>query len=488
MKRLLLCLLLAGPLQADEAANHFESKVRPVLVANCYACHTKTRKGGLRLDSREAILKGGKSGPAIEVGNPKNSLLIQAISRTHQRLKMPPQQRLAPREVAALTQWVQQGAVWVQSPSEFFQRQVQPLLKKNCISCHGAPAKGGLRLDSHQAVLKGGKSGAAVIPGDPGKSLLVKAIRYQHEKIKMPPKKSLSKSQVATLVRWVAEGVAWDVPASPGLAAVELDSKLLDFWSFQPVVPPAVPRVDEQAWNRNPVDAFVFSRLQQAGLKPGEQASKRVLLRRATYDLIGLAPSRQQVTDFLADDSPQAFEKVVDRLLASRHYGERWGRHWLDVVRYADTAGDAADYPVPEAYKYHNYVIDAFNKDKPYDQFVKEQLAGDLLPARDDDQRWEQLIATGYIAVTRRIGVGPLNLRHITIENTIDNLGRTFLGLTIGCARCHDHKFDPIPTADYYALYGIFDSTIYPHPGSEKQPRRRHFVYRVGQQKADEML
>ena len=488
MKRLFLCLLLTGPAYADEAADHFESKVRPVLVANCYACHTKARKGGLRLDSREAILKGGKSGPAIEVGNPKDSLLIQAVSRTHQRLKMPPQKRLAPREVTALSQWIQQGAVWVESPSEFFQRQVQPVLKKNCISCHGAQPKGGLRLDSRQAVLQGGKSGAAVIPGDPDKSLLIKAIRYQHEKIKMPPKKSLSKSQVATLVRWVREGVSWDMAASPELAGVELDAKLRDFWSFQPVVSPRVPRVAESAWNRNPVDAFLFSQLQQAGLKPGKQASKRVLLRRATYDLIGLPPSRQQVRDFLADDSPQAFEKVIDGLLASRHYGERWGRHWLDVVRYADTSGDAADYPVPEAYKYRNYVIDAFNQDKPYDQFVKEQLAGDLLPARDDDQRWEQLIATGYIAVSRRIGVGPLNLRHITIENTIDNLGRTFLGLTIGCARCHDHKFDPIPTADYYALYGIFDSTVYPHPGSEKQPRRRHFVYRIGQQKADEML
>jgi hypothetical protein len=485
---LLVISLLARPLVAEDAADHFESKVRPVLIKNCYACHTKPRKGGLRLDSREAILKGGKSGPAIEVGNPKDSLLIQAVSRTHTRLKMPPQQRLAAHEVTALSQWIQQGAVWVQSPSEFFQREVQPLLKKNCISCHGASPKGGLRMDSREALLKGGKSGAAVIPGDPEKSLLIKAVRYQHEKLKMPPKKALSKSQVATLVRWVAEGVAWDIPEPTAVTAFEVDPELRNFWSFQPVVAPEVPRVTEPAWNRNPVDAFIFSRIKKEGLQPARPASKRVLLRRATYDLIGLPPSRQEMADFLADDSPRAFEKVVDRLLASRHYGERWGRHWLDVVRYADTAGDAADYPVPEAYKYRNYVIDAFNQDKPYDQFVKEQLAGDLLAAESDDQRWEQVIATGYIAITRRIGVGPLSLRHITIENTIDNLGRTFLGLTIGCARCHDHKFDPIPTTDYYGLYGIFDSTVYPHPGSEKQPRRRHFVYRLGQQQADEIL
>ena len=485
---LMVLSLLSSRLQANEAEDHFESKVRPVLVTNCYACHTKARKGGLRLDSREAILKGGNSGPAIEVGNPKNSLLIQAVSRTHERLKMPPQKRLAPHEVTALIQWVQQGAVWVQSPSEFFQRQVQPLLKKNCISCHSARPKGGLRLDSRQAILKGGKSGPAVIPGDPGNSLLIQAVRYQHKKLKMPPKKSLSKSQVAMLVRWVAEGAAWDAPASPGVAAIEIDPELRDFWSFQPVVRPTVPQVKDPSWNQHPVDAFIFARLAKEGVKPGEQASKRALIRRATYDLIGLPPTQEEVANFLADDSPAAFETVVDRLLASRHYGERWGRHWLDVVRYADTSGDAADYPVPEAYKYRNYVIDAFNKDKPYDQFVREQLAGDLLPASDDEQRWEQQIATGYIAISRRIGVGPLNLRHITIENTIDNLGRTFQGLTIGCARCHDHKFDPIPTTDYYALYGIFDSTIYPHPGSEKQPRRRHFVYRMGEQQAREIL
>ncbi|MCP4816528.1 MAG: hypothetical protein GY888_28765, partial [Planctomycetaceae bacterium] len=258
---LMVLSLLSSRLHANEAEDHFESKVRPVLVNNCYACHTKARKGGLRLDSRETILKGGNSGPAIEVGNPKNSLLIQAVSRTHERLKMPPQKRLAPHEVTALIEWVQQGAVWVQSPSEFFQRQVQPLIKKNCISCHGARPKGELRLDSRQAVLKGGKSGPAVIPGDPGKSLLIEAVRYQHEKLKMPPKKSLSKSQVATLVRWVAEGAAWDTSASPALATVEIDPKIRDFWSFQPVVRPAVPQVKNPSWNRHPVDAFVFARL-----------------------------------------------------------------------------------------------------------------------------------------------------------------------------------------------------------------------------------
>ena len=199
----------------------------------------------------------------------------------------------------------------------------------------------------------------------------------------------------------------------------------------------------------------------------------------------------QSLTWFLADasrDRRQAINRLTNRLLSSPHYGERWGQHWLDLVRYADTAGDAADFPIPEAYKYRNYVIDAFNKDKPYDQFVREQIAGDLLHSSDQDKSWEQTIATGYLTISRRIGVSPQNQPHITIEDTLNNLGKTFLGLSIGCARCHDHKFDPIPTADYYALYGIFSSTIYPHAGAEHKPYREDFVYRVGDKKAKETL
>ena len=204
--------------------------------------------------------------------------------------------------------------------------------------------------------------------------------------------------------------------------------------------------------------------------------------------MTGLPPTTSELDAFLEDDSPRAFERVVYRLLSTRQYGERWGRHWLDLVRYADTAGDAGDYPVPEAYKYRNYVIDSFNRDQPYDEFVREQIAGDLLPFENDEERWEQTIATGYIAISRRIGVSPQNLKHITIENTLDNLGKTFLGLTLGCARCHGHKFDPIPTEDYYALYGIFASSVYPHAGAEHKPHRQDFVYQVGKSKANEML
>ncbi len=260
------------------------------------------------------------------------------------------------------------------------------------------------------------------------------------------------------------------------------------YWAFQRVEKPDVPHVSREDWRGNPVDRFILARLEKEGLAPVPPATRRVLIRRTTFDLIGLPPTPQEVDAFLADDSPDAFAKVVDRLLGSKEYGERWGRHWLDLVRYADTAGDAADFPVPEAYKYRNWVIESFACDETYDDFVREQIAGDLLPAADDDERWRQTIATGYIAISRRIGVSPHNLRHITIESTIDNLGKTFLGLTIGCARCHDHKFDRIPTSDYYAFYGIFDSSVYPHAGAEHQPYRRDFVYRAGKAKADEIL
>ncbi len=382
--------ILTGSARADERSDFFEAKVRPVLAANCYKCHKTVKKGGLRLNSRESLLKGGKSGPAIVIGDPKNSLLIQAISRQHERLKMPPKKPLAPRDVKALTRWVREGAVWPETET--------------------------------------GESGH------------------------------------------------------------NITQEQRDFWSFQAVKRPAIPEVADHRWDSNPVDAFIVSKLKARNLAPGQPAEKRTLIRRATYDLTGLPPTTSELDAFLEDDSPRAFEKVVYRLLSTRQYGERWGRHWLDLVRYADTAGDAGDYPVPEAYKYRNYVIDSFNRDQPYDEFVREQIAGDLLPFENDEERWEQTIATGYIAISRRIGVSPQNLKHITIENTLDNLGKTFLGLTLGCARCHGHKFDPIPTEDYYALYGIFASSVYPHAGAEHKPHRQDFVYQVGKSKANEML
>ena len=482
-----LCFGPAGLAAADSQAEFFESKVRPLLAGNCYACHTDSESGGLRLDSRESILQGGNSGPAIAPGDPEGSLLIQAVSHRHERLKMPPPGKLEPHEIGYLIEWVKGGAVWPVSKQEFFAKRIRPLIEQNCLACHGEDPQGGLRLDSHEALLKGGASGPAVVAGKPEESLLIKSVRYEHEKIKMPPTGRLPDEAIRDLTKWIADGATWSEDTPPA-EPYEISEEHRTFWSFQPVRRPPVPDVSDQRWGRNPVDRFIAAKLADKGLTPGARGGKRTLIRRVTYDLTGLPPASEDIGAFLADKSPRAFKKVVERLLASRHYGERWGRHWLDLVRYADTAGDSGDFPIPEVYKYRNYVIDSFNRDKPYDQFIREQIAGDLLPYEDDERRWEQTIGTGYIAVSRRIGVTPLTLRHITIEDTLNNLGKTFLGLTVGCARCHDHKFDPIPTADYYSLYGIFDSSVYPHPGAEHRPHRKEFVYRIGREKAAEVL
>ena len=253
------------------------------------------------------------------------------------------------------------------------------------------------------------------------------------------------------------------------------------FWSFQPVRDIPVPAVKNGAWPKNAVDSFILAKLEEKGLSPVGPADKLALIRRATFDLTGLPPTPDEVDAFLGDPSSDAFDKVVERLLASPAYGERWGRHWLDLVRYADTAGDSSDYPVPQAHLYRNYVIDAFNKDKPYDQFLVEQLAGDQLEASSNAERNEKLIATGYVAIARRFSVRPESRMHLTIEDTIDVLGKSVLGLSVGCARCHDHKYDPVSQKDYYALYGFFSSTRYPFAGSENDQYQKDFVPLAGQ-------
>ena len=258
-------------------------------------------------------------------------------------------------------------------------------------------------------------------------------------------------------------------------------SQAANFWSLQPLADSPAPKAAESVagpgWAYNDIDRFILARLAEHKLKPLGDADKRTLLRRATFDLTGLPPTPEEIDAFLADSSPEAFSRVVDRLLDSPRYGERWGRYWLDVVRYADTAGDNSDFPIPQMYLYRNWVIDAFNRDLPYDRFICEQLAGDLLPADNDEARRQQTIATGYIANARRFGSRVSDYpQHLTIEDTIDNLGRAYLGLTLNCARCHDHKFDPISTEDYYGLYGFFHSTRYPWPGIELEQQQRNLV------------
>jgi hypothetical protein len=330
-------------------------------------------------------------------------------------------------------------------------------------------------LDGREALLKGGKSGPAVVPGDPDKSLLIQAVRYTHKTIKkMPPDKKLPDEQIADFETWVTQGAAW-----PQSAAIDKPAAR-EHWAYQPLKKIDPPE-DPDHWSENEIDQFILAKLRAERFVPAGLADKRTLIRRATYDLIGLPPTPAETDAFLADDSRDAFRRVVDRLLASPQHGERWGRHWMDVAHYADTAGDNADYPLPEMRLYRNYIIDSFNEDKPYDQFVREQLAGDILARQGPKEKYaEQVIATGFLASSRRYATAPYELWHLTLEDTIETTGSAFLGLTLRCARCHDHKFDPITTTDYYGLYAIFAKTAFPYGGSEEMPTkgfsREHFV------------
>jgi hypothetical protein len=367
---------------------------------------------------------------------------------------------------------------------EFFEKRIRPVLNDRCFECHGSEkVKGGLRLDTHEGLLKGGDSGPAMISGIPEKSLLIKAIRYQDKDLQMPPKHRIEPEQVANLEAWIRMGAP--DPGTKGIMAPP--SAGGQHWAFQPLKTANPPATRNKRWVVNDIDAFVLARLESKNLLPSPDAEKRALLRRVTYDLTGLPPTPAEVEAFLHDRSPTAFEAVVERLLASPRYGERWGRYWLDLARYSDTAGENADYPIPQAYKYRNYVIEAFNRDKPYDRFIREQIAGDLLPHSSEQEKREHIIATGFLAMARRFSVDPDTAQYLTIEDAIDTMSKSVMGLSMSCARCHDHKFDPIPTRDYYALYGIFQSTRFPFPGSENKKRQRDFVPLIPDEQAREI-
>ena len=350
--------------------------------------------------------------------------------------------------------------------AEFFEKRVRPILLAHCTPCHGAEKqKANLRLDSRAAMLTGGDTGPAAVPGNADKSLLVQAIRYDGD-LKMPQKGKLKDDEIALLTAWVKGGAPWP-DAGPGPArgpagTFDLAARANAHWSFQPIRRPAVPALGE----RNPIDAFLLQKLNGAGLAFAPPAEKRVLLRRAYFDLIGLPPTPEEIDAFLKDTSPDAYEQVVEKLLASPHYGERWGRHWLDLVRYAETHGHEFDFEIPDAWRYRDYVIRAFNADVPYDRFLTEHLAGDLLPnprRNPKDGSNESLTATGYWYFHEALH-SPVDVRKDQadrIDNQIDVFGKTVLGLTLACARCHDHKFDPIATKDYYALFGVLASSRY---------------------------
>ncbi len=341
---------------------------------------------------------------------------------------------------------------------EFFEKHVRPVLATKCQSCHGPKRQqGGLRLDSHAALLKGSDNGAVVVPGQPDKSLLIKAIRYDGD-VQMPPKGKLSDEAIAHLTEWVRMGAPWpeEVAKAEGSGQSVAEVRRTH-WAFQPVRKPNLPAVKKSDWVKTPIDAFVLAGLEAKGLVPAPAADRRTLIRRVTLDLHGLPPTPEETAAFELDRSPDAYARLVDRSLASPRYGERWGRHWLDVARYADSKGyvftDERRYPF--AYTYRDYVIRAFNEDLPYDQFVLQQLAADQLPLGEDKR---PLAALGFLTLGRRF----LNNIHDIIDDRIDVTMRGLQAMTVGCARCHDHKFDPIPQKDYYSLYGVFASSVEP--------------------------
>jgi len=353
--------------------------------------------------------------------------------------------------------------------AEFFENEIRPLLAEKCQQCHGAgKVRGGLRLTERDLVLKGGGRGPAAVPGKPAESLMLEAVE-QGGDLKMPPKMKLSEAEIARLKRWIDLGLPW--PGAPARSAPGAEGAISKrdeprrWWSLQPVRATTVPEVKDVAWPRTEVDRFILAGLEARRMTPAPPAGKRTLLRRATFDLTGLPPKPDEVDSFLADPSPDAFARVVDRLLASPAYGERWGRHWLDVVRYAD-ARDLIQLPPPsdfrEAWRYRDWVVEAFNRDLSYAEFLRYQIAGDLLPPREPGGiNKDGLIATGLLAIADFVpgDVDKDLMIADYVNDQVDVVSRAFLGLTIACARCHDHKFDPISTEDYYALAGIFFST-----------------------------
>ena len=475
----------------EEQTAFFEEKVKPVLLENCISCHgADKQKGALRLDIAEAFLKGGETGPAIVAGDADASLLVRAIEHTGD-LKMPPKRKLPDDEIATLKQWIADGAAWpegneikrpesdkklisasaakmeakstkkgdekpiILSKLELrdvgegdidFNRDIRPILSENCFTCHGPDEqtiKAGLRLDLEEEALKALSSGEhAIVPGDAESSLLIARMITDDPDDRMPPVdlgKTITQEQIDLLTRWINQGAEWS-----------------GHWSFNKPEKSSLPEVSRPEWTNNEIDYFVLSKLDKEGLTPQEEADKRTLIRRASLDLTGLPPTLDEINGFLSDTSDNAFEKVVDRLLDSPHYGEHMARYWLDASRYADTNGYHID---NERYMWlwRDWVIDAYNENKPFDEFTIDQLAGDLHPEPTQDQR----IATGFNRnhmINFEGGAIPEEYYNAYIVDRVTTFGTIWLGLTVNCAQCHDHKYDPFTMRDFYQLYSFFNN------------------------------
>ena len=361
-----------------------------------------------------------------------------------------------------------QGQPIPQDQVDFFEKKIRPVLTDKCYKCHSEKAekvKGGLLLDTREGSRRGGDNGPAVVPGNLHESLLIEAIHYGNKDVAMPPQKSggkLPDDVIKDFEKWVQMGAP--DPREGGVVAVAKKAeteKGKDWWAFQAPKKSAVPVVHDAVWPRTDIDRFLLAGLEAKGLKPVADADRLTLIRRVYFDLVGVPPSLDEITAFAQDKSPNAFATVVDRLLNSPKFGERWGRHWLDVARFAESSGKESNFAYPHAWRYRDYVIAAFNADKPYNEFIREQIAGDLLPAKNERERAEHEVATGYLAIGAK-SQNEQNARQYALDvadEQIDAISQGILGMTIACARCHDHKFDPIPQREYYAMAGIFLST-----------------------------
>jgi mono/diheme cytochrome c family protein len=458
----------------------FETDVLPIFQAHCARCHgQKPRKAGLNLSSRDGAIKGSESGPVIVPGKAEDSLLLKVVREG----KMPPDKkdRLSGAKVETIRRWIAGGALSVASTSargrsaalSVTQHEITHMLMLHCTVCHGGRSKeGGLDLRTRAAMLKGGKSGPALVPGCPDKSLMLTKVRSGE----MPPflqimkanVKPLTADQVERLTQWIAVGAPEaraEAEAGPAAPDPLVSDKERSFWSFRPPAPVSIPAARDAGRVRNPVDALLQKKLEESGLTLAPEADRLTLVRRAYLDLTGLLPEPEQVQGFVADQSPDAYEQLIDRLLASPRYGERWGRHWLDIAGYADSAGHEFDTVRPFAYRYRDYVIRSFNADKPYDRFLLEQVAGDELADYEHapvvtPELMDNLVATGFLRMAPD-GTNPTELNNVperldVIADELEVFSSAVLGLTVKCARCHDHKYDPIPQRDYYRLAAVF--------------------------------
>jgi hypothetical protein len=474
----LLAFLLAIVLPGTVAGQSldFERDVQPIFRQACGQCHTgDASMGKLRLDSVSAILRGGASGPAVLPGKSSESLLIKRILGATDAPRMPLGMKALSRDqISLIARWIDKAdfskaptGAPADSPlitstanSTVFAANVRPILAARCYTCHGPGVQqNGLRLDSLAAILKGGDSGKVVTPGNSSGSVLVR--RLQAEEIPRMPYggPALSTSEVRIIRQWIDSGA----PGPDSTAPLSLTGSPSKHWAYIAPVRPAVPPVKDSAWPRNPIDSFVLGRLEKEGLHPSPEASKSTLLRRVYLDLIGLPPSPQELQAFLADKSPNAYEKVVDRLLASSHYGERWARPWLDLARYADSNGYEKD-SMRTAWEYRDWVIRALNADMSFREFTIEQIAGDMLPHPTQDQ----LIATGFnrnSMLNQEGGVDPEEYYWMSEVDRVDTTASVWLGTTLGCAQCHNHKFDPFTQKDYYRFLAFFNDEVYTTKG-----------------------